>query len=72
MCPELPSSKTRVKTPDFEEKLDVSLSNHCAAEEVLLQTLQVDIKAGGKSRRVRALIDTGSQRSYLLRRQQKK
>ncbi|GFQ69467.1 hypothetical protein TNCT_310041 [Trichonephila clavata] len=52
MCPELPSNKTRFKTPDLEEKLNVSLSNHCAAEEVLFQTLQVDIKAGGKTRRV--------------------
>ncbi|GFQ97380.1 integrase catalytic domain-containing protein [Trichonephila clavata] len=67
MCPELPSNKTGVKTPDLEEKLNVSLLNHCAVEEVLLQTLQVDIKAGGKTRRVRALIDSGSQRSYLLK-----
>ncbi|GFY53283.1 uncharacterized protein TNIN_161931 [Trichonephila inaurata madagascariensis] len=57
----------RVKTPDLEEKWDVTLSNHCAAEEVLLQTLHVNIKAGGKTRRVRALIDSGSQRSYLLK-----
>ncbi|GFT59125.1 DUF1758 domain-containing protein [Trichonephila clavipes] len=45
MCPELPSNKMRVKTPDLEEKRD----------------------AGGKTRRVRALIDIGSQRSYLLK-----
>ncbi|GFY60005.1 pro-Pol polyprotein [Trichonephila inaurata madagascariensis] len=67
MCPELPSNKMRVKTPDLEEKRDVTLSNHCAAEEVLLQTLQVNIKAGGKTRRIRALIDSGSQLSYLLK-----
>ncbi|GFS57968.1 zinc finger CCHC domain-containing protein 13 [Trichonephila inaurata madagascariensis] len=67
MCPEFPSNKMRVKTPDLEEKRDVTLSNHCAAEKVLLQTLQVNIKAGGKTRRVRALIDSGSQRSYLLK-----
>ncbi|GFY40163.1 hypothetical protein TNIN_11811 [Trichonephila inaurata madagascariensis] len=48
MCPELPSNKMRVKTSDLKEKLDVSLSNHCAAE-VLLQTLQVNIKAGSKT-----------------------
>ncbi|GFW78125.1 hypothetical protein TNCV_135951 [Trichonephila clavipes] len=35
MFPELPSNKMRVKTPDLEEKLDESLSNHCVAEEVL-------------------------------------
>ncbi|GFV91496.1 hypothetical protein TNCV_2384561 [Trichonephila clavipes] len=52
MCPELSSNKIRVKTPDLEEKRDVSLSNHCAEEEVLLQTLQVNIKAGGKTQRV--------------------
>ncbi|GFY57464.1 uncharacterized protein LOC103521977 [Trichonephila inaurata madagascariensis] len=57
----------RVKTPDLEEKRDVTLSNHCAAAEVLLQTLQVNIKAGGKTRQVRALIDSRSQRSYLLK-----
>ncbi|GFW07484.1 hypothetical protein TNCV_3916171 [Trichonephila clavipes] len=67
MCPELPSNKMRAKSPDLEEKRDVNLSNHCAAEEVLLQTLQVNIKAEGKTRRVRALIDSGSQRSYLLK-----
>ncbi|GFT88989.1 DUF1758 domain-containing protein [Trichonephila clavipes] len=68
MCPELPSNKMRVKMPDLKEKLDiyVSLSNHCA-EEVLLQTLQVNIKAGGITRRVGTLIDSGSQRSYLLK-----
>ncbi|GFY33667.1 DUF1758 domain-containing protein [Trichonephila clavipes] len=54
----------RVKTPDLEE--NVTLSNHCAGE-VLLETLQVDIKAGGKTRRVRALIGSGSLRSYLLK-----
>ncbi|GFY54489.1 DUF1758 domain-containing protein [Trichonephila inaurata madagascariensis] len=66
MCPELPSNKMRVKTPDLVEKRDVSLSNHCAAK-VFLQTLQVNIKAGGKTRRVRAFIDSGSQRLYLLK-----
>ncbi|GFT68798.1 hypothetical protein TNCV_684491 [Trichonephila clavipes] len=67
MCLELPSNKMRVKKPNLEDKRDVSLSNNCAAEEVLLQTLQVNIKAGGKTRRIQALIDSGSQQSYLLK-----
>ncbi|GFQ65924.1 DUF1758 domain-containing protein [Trichonephila clavata] len=66
MCPELPSNKTRVKTPDLEEKLKVSLSNHLAAKEVL-KAGEVNIKAGGKKRRVRSLIDSISQRSCLLK-----
>ncbi|GFY58614.1 uncharacterized protein TNIN_223291 [Trichonephila inaurata madagascariensis] len=33
MCPELPSNKMRVKTPDLEEKRDVTLSNHCAQQK---------------------------------------
>ncbi|GFR18229.1 transposon Tf2-6 polyprotein [Trichonephila clavata] len=64
MCPELSPNKTKVKTPGLEEKLNVSLSNHCAVE--VLQTLQVDIKAEGKPRRVRALTDRISQRPYSL------
>ncbi|GFU74454.1 hypothetical protein TNCV_3608551 [Trichonephila clavipes] len=35
MCPECPSNKMRVKTPDLKQKQDVSLSNHCAAEVLL-------------------------------------
>ncbi|GFR05534.1 hypothetical protein TNCT_272071 [Trichonephila clavata] len=56
MCPELPSNKMRVKTLDLEEKLDVSLSNHCAAEEVLHKTLLVDIQAGARQEEFELLL----------------
>ncbi|GBO29388.1 hypothetical protein AVEN_268057-1 [Araneus ventricosus] len=46
--------------------MKIVLSNQ-SQPEVLLQTLLVSIEAGGKSKTVRALFDTGSQRSYILK-----
>jgi hypothetical protein len=50
-----------------EGKQNATLSNHCCAEQVLLQTLRVYLEANGKTITVRALIDTGSQRLYILK-----
>ncbi|GFU53888.1 hypothetical protein TNCV_1882801 [Trichonephila clavipes] len=57
----------RVKTSDLEEKLDVREFIKSLCSRRSSQNLQINIKAGGKIRRVRALIDSGSQRSYLLK-----
>lgn len=42
------------------------LSNYCCSTEILLQTLLVTIEVFGKQSIVRSLIETGSQRSYVL------
>ncbi|GFX81217.1 DUF1758 domain-containing protein [Trichonephila clavipes] len=44
---------------------DVSLSNNSRLKSVFLQTLQVYLKIGGPRRRVRALLDSGSQTSFI-------
>ena len=70
MCPEIPINQVKSgedKPQKVEGKQNTALSNYCCAEEALLQTLQVYIETSGKRRKVRALIDTGSQRSYILK-----
>jgi hypothetical protein len=70
MCPEIPINQLKAakdKPQKFEVKQNTTLSNYCCAEEILLQTLQVYLEASGKRRKVSALIDTGSQRSYILK-----
>ncbi|GFU67157.1 DUF1758 domain-containing protein [Trichonephila clavipes] len=46
-------------------KFDVSLSNNSRLKSVFLQTLQVYLKTGGQPRKVRGLLDSGSQSSYI-------
>jgi hypothetical protein len=70
MCPEIPVSQVKGGVDEQrkdEGKQNAALSNHCCAEEVLFQTLQGSLEANGKKRTVRALIDTGSQLSYILK-----
>lgn len=70
MCPEIQINQVKAgedKPQKVEGKQNAALSNYCCAEEVLLQTLQVYIETSGKRHKVRALIDTGSQRSYFLK-----
>lgn len=69
MCPELPGNKSEQKSatekkedPDEAQTLANQTSNH-----VFLQTLRVILKGSSRSLAVRALIDTGSQRSYILK-----
>lgn len=67
MCPNL---NNKLKMPIEESKeteLNATLSNQCSLTEVFLQTLLVVIEVQGKRRIVRALIDNGSQRSYVLK-----
>ncbi|XP_055947158.1 uncharacterized protein LOC129980799 [Argiope bruennichi] len=47
--------------------MDQALSNLSTNPNVVLQTFKVVIRGNGKKRIARAIIDTGSQRSYLLR-----
>ncbi|XP_042913785.1 uncharacterized protein, partial [Parasteatoda tepidariorum] len=67
MCPNLsPSQKVEIQESQ-EVPQNLALANHNVSEEVLLQTLLVVINHGGKRSVVRALIDTGSQCSYVLK-----
>ncbi|GBN10575.1 hypothetical protein AVEN_211941-1 [Araneus ventricosus] len=66
LCPET-SNSTNInitQNPTIDE--NIALSNQSQLE-VLLQTLVVITEVGGKTKTVRALLDTGSQRSYLLK-----
>ncbi|GBL96371.1 hypothetical protein AVEN_43694-1 [Araneus ventricosus] len=46
---------------------DEALANICRVSAVVLQTLVVIVRGVGVKRRVRAIIDSGSQRSYILK-----
>lgn len=70
ICPELSTDKNkrdRIKLGEEGDEQHVNLSNHNGSEEVVLQTLMIKLKEKGKERPIRALIDTGSQRSYILK-----
>ncbi|GBN31860.1 hypothetical protein AVEN_163744-1 [Araneus ventricosus] len=65
LCPET-SNNTKINiTQNATIEENIVLANQ-SQPEVLLQTPLVLIVAGGKSKTVRALFDTGSQRSYIL------
>ncbi|XP_055952605.1 uncharacterized protein LOC129988406 [Argiope bruennichi] len=55
------------KRTDSSSEMDQALSNLSTNPNVVLQTFKVVIRGNGKKRVARAIIDTGSQRSYLLR-----
>ncbi|XP_055939827.1 uncharacterized protein LOC129969324 [Argiope bruennichi] len=55
------------KRTDSSSEMDQALSNLSTNPNVILQTFKVVIRGNGKKRAARAIIDTGSQRSYLLR-----
>jgi predicted aspartyl protease len=70
MCPEIPINQVKAGEDEpqkVEGKQNAAFSNYCCAEEVLLQTLLVYLETSGQRRKVRALIDTGLQRSYILK-----
>ncbi|OXA50439.1 uncharacterized protein LOC110854179 [Folsomia candida] len=65
MCPENPKNKVESATSE-SASADTSMSNY-SHHDVMLQTLEIRIsnKAKNEERLVRAVIDTGSQRSYV-------
>ncbi|KAF2900797.1 hypothetical protein ILUMI_05397 [Ignelater luminosus] len=73
MCPELPahkqnsckSNEKREPEQTGTEFGEPALANY-SCSHVFLQTLRVQVNGGISVREVRALIDTGSQRSYIL------
>ena len=76
MCPQIHGHKDVGNRGHVESTRDYA--GHEAAQdthshlnctnEVILQTLRVDVVNGKKRRTVRALLDSGSQRSYILKR----
>ncbi|XP_046734984.1 uncharacterized protein LOC124404699 [Diprion similis] len=70
MCPEMSEKgKTIDEKTKYETKIDTdsNLANFENVPEVLLQTLRVRLRGEKAEREVRAIIDTGSQRSYVTR-----
>ncbi|KAJ8964444.1 hypothetical protein NQ317_013854 [Molorchus minor] len=75
MCPELPAHKQTiiVNTSEQTDKptesatSDQALANNTTSSHVFLQTLLVQVSGQKGSRMVRTLIDTGSQRTYILK-----
>ncbi|GFS45596.1 DUF1758 domain-containing protein [Nephila pilipes] len=62
MCPE-PRKNNEPKS--FVPKSEISLSNCSRSEAVFLQTLCVLIRCQGQEKIIRAVIDSGSQNSYV-------
>jgi len=69
MCPNLQTNQKRndVEKKKEEETQNVSLASTSFPDEVFLQTLLINVDANKRQKTVRALIDTGSQRSYILK-----
>ncbi|UYV82492.1 hypothetical protein LAZ67_21002516 [Cordylochernes scorpioides] len=66
-----PVSKGSQKSDGIEEKsknidASVDMSNRVRCQDVLLQTIMVKINGENKSKVVRAILDSGSQNSYVL------
>ncbi|GBM46923.1 hypothetical protein AVEN_105782-1 [Araneus ventricosus] len=55
------------KTEEKEAANDVNMSNISLGPKVLLQTLKVKMISDNKEVSVRIILDSGSQRSYILR-----
>ncbi|KAG5869803.1 hypothetical protein JTB14_037538 [Gonioctena quinquepunctata] len=73
MCADLPSNKitpadqlSGSRDKEGTKTENQVLANHTSAH-VFLQTLRVKISSGDRTREVRVLIDSGSQRSYVLK-----
>lgn len=68
MCPDLAVNKRKQddNQDHREPQIDQALTNN-STSHVFLQTLRVELKGVSRSRLVRALIDTGSQNSYILK-----
>lgn len=66
MCSKLKHILKSSAENDCKGNLHSTLSNYSSYAEVLLQTLLVTIEVFEKRSRVRAVTDSGSQRSYVL------
>lgn len=60
------ASSASVEERPKPKVVEQSLANLSSDPEVFLQTLQVKLVNGQQERTVRAIIDTGSHRSYIL------
>ena len=71
LCREMPSNEMSVKTMTVESSENVikeaNLANLSLNPEVSLQTLLVKLRNKNRERIVRAVLDSGSQRSYVLK-----
>lgn len=61
------SSSDKVVASEEKSEKDTALANISKSPNVMLQTLMVIIRGNGKRRRARAIIDSASQRSYILK-----
>lgn len=70
ICPELPAHKINSESATNPERAvnhPVQTLTTVSSTQVFLQTLRIPIKGKYGTKQVRALIDTGSQRTYILR-----
>ncbi len=74
MCPDLnrPSKEPQgvnsgAMNPPPTNSSVLTVQNNKCTSDILLQTIELSIEVNGKQVRVRALLDPGSQRSYILR-----
>ncbi|XP_054720641.1 uncharacterized protein LOC129230265 [Uloborus diversus] len=69
MCPDIKRSGIRENSEDNDSELEKSVDalHSMTSKEVLLQTLVVKLIGKNEERNVRAVIDTGSQFSYILK-----
>ncbi|GFY19923.1 uncharacterized protein TNCV_2146161 [Trichonephila clavipes] len=71
MCPNIECNKSDSLKQDVNDKNinenTVDLLHSRATNEVILQTLVVNVHGIKRERKARAIIDTGSQKSYILR-----
>ena len=70
MCPDLDVNKkaaddVKPSSTNTEQTAVVNSQLNCT-NEVLLQTLRCTIRSGSKQKKVRVLLDPGSQKSYIL------
>ncbi|KAJ8918883.1 hypothetical protein NQ315_011175, partial [Exocentrus adspersus] len=70
MCPELPVNKhaeNQKVNPNTETVAKDNVLTNCTSPLIFLQTLRISLKCAHGLQEVRALIDSGSQRSYILK-----
>ncbi|XP_015435709.1 PREDICTED: uncharacterized protein LOC107191234 [Dufourea novaeangliae] len=70
MCPEMSKDKTPLESSSgkkAETVCEQNLANSSCSPSVYLMTLRVKLKNGEIERNVRVIVDTGSQKSYILR-----
>ncbi|GBN84226.1 hypothetical protein AVEN_72092-1 [Araneus ventricosus] len=63
LCPDLPAKKD----PESQGQEPVSVQSNSCMNDVALMALIVEINKGISKRKVRCLLDSGSQRSYILK-----